>query len=89
MFKIGDVYRKAALEFGLNEDDVKEAYNLYWSFFRTKIEELPLKDNLSEEEFLKLRTNFNVPLLGKIYCTYDRYLRVKNRLKRSRDAENN
>jgi len=38
-----------------------------------------LKDDISEEEFKKIKTNFNIPSLGKLYCTRDRYLRVKKR----------
>lgn len=89
MLKLNKVYGKVALELGLNESDVKEAYNLYWEYFRKSIESLPLKENLNEEDFNSLKTSFNVPSLGKFYCTYDRYLRMKNKLKKSRNAENN
>lgn len=86
MLNLSNVYKKVSLELGLDENDVKEAYNLYWKFFRDSIESLPLKEELSKEEFSKLKTSFNVPSLGKFYCTYDRYLRMKNKLKKSRDA---
>lgn len=89
MLKLNKVYEKTALELGLNESDVKEAYNSYWEYFRKSIESLPLKENLNEEDFNSLKTSFNVPSLGKFYCTYDRYLRMKNKLKKSRNAENN
>ena len=89
MLKLNKVYEKVALELGLNESDVKEAYNLYWEYFRKSIESLPLKESLNEEDFNSLKTSFNVPSLGKFYCTYDRYLRMKNKLKKSRNAENN
>lgn len=89
MLKLNKVYEKVSLELGLNESDVKEAYNLYWEYFRKSIESLPLKENLNEEDFNSLKTSFNVPSLGKFYCTYDRYLRMKNKLKKSRNAENN
>lgn len=89
MLKLNKVYGKVALELGLNESDVKEAYNLYWEYFRKSIESLPLKESLNEEDFNSLKTSFNVPSLGKFYCTYDRYLRMKNKLKKSRNAENN
>lgn len=89
MLKLNKVYEKVALELGLNESDVKEAYNSYWEYFRKSIESLPLKENLSEEDFNSLKTSFNVPSLGKFYCTYDRYLRMKNKLKKSRNVENN
>lgn len=89
MLKLNKVYEKVALELGLNESDVKEAYNSYWEYFRKSIESLPLKENLNEEDFNSLKTSFNVPSLGKFYCTYDRYLRMKNKLKKSRNVENN
>lgn len=89
MLKLSNVYKKVALELGLNENDVKEAYNLYWDYFRKSIESLPLKENLNEEGFNSLKTSFNVPSLGKFYCTYDRYLRMKNKLKKSRNVKDN
>jgi hypothetical protein len=60
---------------------VELAYKSYWKFIRKTIQELPLKDDLSEEEFAKLKTNFNIVSLGKLSCTYDRYKRVKLREK--------
>lgn len=89
MLKLNSVYKKVALELGLNESDVKEAYNLYWEYFRKSIESLPLKENLNEEDFNSLKTSFNVPSLGKFYCTYDRYLRMKNKLNKVRNAKDN
>ena len=38
-----------------------------------------LKENLNEEDFAKLRTNFNIPSIGKLTCTYDRMLGMKKR----------
>jgi hypothetical protein len=89
MLKLNDIYRKAALKLGLKESDIKEAYNLYWEYFRRSIESLPLKEDLNEEDFSKLKTSFNVPSLGKFYCTYDRYKRIKNKLKKSRYVKDN
>ena len=60
---------------------VELAYKTYWKFIRKTIQELPLKQDLSEEEFAKLKTNFNIVSLGKLSCNYDRYKRVKLREK--------
>ena len=76
----------------LPQEVVKEAYESYWKFIRQIISELPLKDELSEEEFNKLRTNFNVPSLGKLAVTWDRYKAIKDRykhIKKLRDDNNN
>jgi hypothetical protein len=58
---------------------VDRAYKSYWEFIKTTIQALPLKEDIDEEEFSKLRTNFNIPSLGKLVCTYDRMVGVKKR----------
>lgn len=58
---------------------VDRAYKSYWEFIKTTIQALPLKEDINEEEFSKLRTNFNIPSLGKLVCTYDRMVGVKKR----------
>ena len=60
---------------------VDKVYKLYWEFIKDKIQNLPLKENFNEEEFAKLKTNFNIPSLGKLSCTYDRMVGVKKRYK--------
>ena len=72
-----EVYKKVADELNLPVEVVELAYKSYWKFIRETIKELPLKQDLSEEEFSKLKTNFNIVSLGKLSCTYDRYKRVK------------
>ena len=74
-----EIYTKVADELNLPIEVVIEAYKSYWKFIKQTIQELPLKEDINEEEFSKLRTNFNVPSLGKIVCTYDRMMGVKKR----------
>lgn len=69
---------KLSIRLNLPIEVVSQAYKAYWRFIRSKIEELPLKDDLDEETFSKLRTSFNIPKLGKIHCTYPRYKVLKN-----------
>ena len=76
-----DIISKVSQEMGLLPEVVDTAYKSYWKFIKQTIQSLPLKDNISEEEFAKLRTNFNVPSLGKLTCTYDRMMGVKKRFK--------
>lgn len=76
-----DAIDHVANKLELPREVVKEAYESYWKYIRCTISELPLKDDLSEEEFNKLRTNFNVPSLGKLSCTYPRYKAIKDRYK--------
>ena len=79
--KYHDIIDKVSQELGIPSEVVNAAYKSYWKFIKQTIQSLPLKDNLSEEEFAKLKTNFNVPSLGKLTCTFDRMEGVKKRYK--------
>ena len=76
-----DIIGKVSQEMGLPPEVVDTAYKSYWKFIRQTIQSLPLKDDISEEDFTKLRTNFNIPSLGKLTCTFDRMMGVKKRFK--------
>ena len=76
-----DIISKVSQEMGLLPEVVDTVYKSYWKFIKQTIQSLPLKDNISEEDFTKLRTNFNIPSLGKLTCTFDRMMGVKKRFK--------
>lgn len=87
-----EAIKQVSIELELPPQVVKKAYESYWTFIRNKIKALPLKEDLSKEEFDKLRTNFNVPSIGKLSCTYDSMIRVKKRfehIRKLRDDYNN
>ena len=74
-----DIIGKVSKELNLPREVVDRTYKAYWLFIKNHIQSLPLKENLNEEDFAKLRTNFNIPSLGKLTCTYDRMLNMKKR----------
>ena len=76
-----DIIAKVSQEMDIPLEVVDTAYKSYWKFIKQTIQSLPLKDDISEEEFAKLRTNFNIPSLGKLTCTFDRMMGVKKRFK--------
>ena len=76
-----DIIGKVSQEMGLSPEVVDTAYKSYWKFIKQTIQSLPLKDDISEEDFTKLRTNFNISSLGKLTCTFDRMVGVKKRFK--------
>lgn len=75
-------------ELGLPPEVVKAAYESHWKFIRETIQALPLKEDLSEEEFSRLRTNFNIPSIGKLACTYKRYVGIKKQFKIFKELQN-
>lgn len=76
-----DIIDKVSEELGLPRQLVDRTYKSYWRYIKNQIQELSLKDNISEEEFNKLSTNFNIPSLGKLYVTWGRLIGVKKRYK--------
>lgn len=87
-----DIIKRVSDKLNIPEEIVKKTYESYWLYIRNSISELPLKDNLSEEEFNNLRTNFNIPSIGKLSCSYDRYKAIKERykyIKRIKDGNYN
>lgn len=66
-----------AEELKLPKGLVDKTYRAYWRVIREHIKSLPLKEDLTDEEFLKLQPNVNIPSLGKLHVTLDRYHRMK------------
>jgi hypothetical protein len=73
-----EIISKVAEDLDLPKTLVDKTYRAYWRAIREYICSLPLKEDLSDEEFLKLRPNVNIPSIGKLYITLDRYRRVKD-----------
>lgn len=79
----------ASHELGLPSEVVERVYRAYWLALKQVIQALPLKEDLTDEDFSKLRTSFNIPSLGKLYSSYDRVQGVKSRFKYLQQIKNN
>ena len=74
---VKEASRKVAEELGLPVRFVEKTYISYWRAVREHIINLPLKEDLTDDEFLQLQPNVNIPSIGKLYVTLDRYHRKK------------
>ena len=74
-----DIISEVAQELDLPIDLKNKKYKAYWQAIKEIIQELPLKENISEEEFSKLKVNFNIPSLGKLCCTPEKFINTKKR----------
>lgn len=72
-----EIIAQVAESTGLTKHIVDRTYRAYWRTVRSYIISLPLKEDLTDAEFLKLRPNINIPSIGKLYVTLDRYKRMK------------
>ena len=77
--RFDDIIKEVSEELGLPTEVCRLAYRSSWKFIREKIESLPLKKDLTEEEFEELRPNFNLPSLGKLFVTKQNYKAKKKR----------
>ena len=75
------IIKEVSDKLNLPKELVDKAYKAFWLFIRNHIESLPLKESISEEDFNKLRTNFNIPSIGKLYVTWDKLGGTKNKFK--------
>lgn len=82
------IFNEVAKELNIPVEVVNRAYKSYWEFIRKTIQDLPLKDDLTEDDFSKIRTNFNIPSIGKLCCTYDKMLRIKQRFEYIKSLKN-
>ena len=74
-----EIINKVSGDTGISPDIVNKAYKAFWKYIRASIESLPIKQEHTKEGFSELRTNFNIPSLGKLTCTFDRYTGVRKR----------
>lgn len=83
---LSKIIKEVSEEVNIPEEVVSLAYKSYWEFIRIKIQSLPLKEDLDEETFNKLKTNFNIPSLGKFVLSWDRYKGVKQHFNYRKNA---
>ena len=74
------IIEKVAKNHNLPYQVVDRTYKGFWKFIRESLSALPMKEEMTEEEFSQLRTSINVPSLGKFLCDYDSYMRMRKRL---------
>lgn len=83
-----EIIKKVSEENNLPKNLVDKTYRAYWKAIREHITSLPLKEDLSDEEFLKLQPNVNIASIGKLNVTLDRYKRMKKMIKIRKELGN-
>lgn len=69
------IYKKVSEEFNIPVKEIKNLHKHYWTHIRNKIKSLELKEDITEEEFNKLkndRIDFSITGMGILRITYGR-----------------
>lgn len=79
-----EIYKEASIKLGVDEKDIKDAYESYWGFIKETIESLPLRQ-MSKEEFEELpKREFNIKRLGSLTLLYrESYRKRKPKAKKN------
>lgn len=75
--KYEDIIHKVSIELNIPYSIVDRTYKSYWKVIKKHMSSLPLKENLTDEEFKELQPNVSVPSIGKFYITLERYKNMK------------
>ena len=91
------IIKQVAKELNLPEYLVRNTYKSYWKVIRQIIESNNIKYSkdsiLTANEFNSKQMNINIPSIGKLNCTYDKYQKtiakfnLINNIKRREDAK--
>ena len=86
--RLEEFIEEVSKNLNIPKEVVGAAYMSFWEYIRESIQSLPLKEDLTEEDFSKLKCNFNIPSIGKLYVTYPRYRALKDRIKYFKTFQN-
>lgn len=73
------VFSEASRITGIPKDTIERTYNCYWRAIREHISSLPLKEGITKEGFDSMKTSVNIPSIGKLYVTYDRWKAMREK----------
>lgn len=91
------IVAEVAENLSLSKKFINRVYRSYWKAVREYIVSLPLKDDLTDEEFAQLKSSINIPSIGKLYVDAEKYRWLKDRFEyikqlrenEEKDAEDN
>lgn len=82
------LYHKIGLDLRLKDSVVKEIIESQYKFAKETINNLEIPDNVTEEEFDKLKTNFTFKYLIKLYTNYRVVSNYQKRKQNGRNKNN-
>ena len=73
--------KRLADSLNLSDKLITKIYMAYWKYIAYVISNMPFDKDYTEDEYKNLKTSINVVGLGKFYCDYKRFNRIRTWLK--------
>lgn len=70
--------KEIAKKEGLTYEEVKEICHTPYEFISKTTKKMNIKEGMTKEEFSKLKTNFNIPSICKMYASHYIYSKINN-----------
>lgn len=71
--------KELAEKHGISIEEMHALIGSPYSLIQKKTKELYFIDNMTREEFDKMKTNFNIPCIGKSYASYYMYNEIQKK----------
>ena len=75
--------KELAEKYNLDLEVVEKIIATPYEFIQKKTRQMNFRDGLTREEFDKMKTNFNIPGLGKLYASFYLYNEIQKKKKKS------
>ena len=75
--------KELAEKYDMDLDLMKKIIASPYEFVQKKTRELDFKDGITKEEFDKMKTDFNIPALGKIFASNYLYNEIQKKKKKN------
>lgn len=76
-----------AERYNISFEQAKEIVYSPYEFMKETLSGINLERNLTEEEFDKKKTNFNMPSLFKLFASYYAYNEIQKKVKKNQSNE--
>lgn len=76
---LNSVIEQAARELSIEPQLAELIYRSYWKFIKDTIQSIPIEE-MSENDFENVATNFNIPYIGKLYTGYEKTQKYKRKI---------
>ena len=71
--------KEMAEEHGITLEEMHAIISSPYSLIKQKTKELFFEPNMTREQFDKMKTNFNIPAIGKLYASYYLYNEIQKK----------